>query len=257
MKTKVNLPIRSLIFPFVLLGLAELGCDGSQAEKTSKKEAAQTPRAGATKPHDSTKAAADDQGTAADPHAHHRHHAGLQIPAEAPLSGASLFHVESTFTTQAGKDLQLKELGGKPSVVAMVYTHCEHACPMIVADMKAIEKGLSDEQRRGVHFVLASIDPERDTVERLSAFAKQASLDASHWTLLRAEAGTVRELAAVLGVKYRPEPPSDFAHSNLLTVLDADGVIVHRQEGLGSDPKDSISALLKQLGAKRERVSPE
>jgi protein SCO1/2 len=171
----------------------------------------------------------------------------MQLPADKPLSGASLFHVESPWTTQDGREIRLASLSGSPLVLAMVYTHCEQACPRIVSDMKAIEKMLTPEERAKTRFVLASIDPERDTVQRLSAFAKQASLEAPRWVLVRAEDGAVRELTAVLGVKYRPEPPKDFAHSNLITVVDGEGVILHQQEGLGASPDASVNALRSQL----------
>jgi protein SCO1/2 len=262
MTSKLHLPTCSLLLPLALLGATTLGCDQAPSEKANheagKQEAAAESAAARKSATDETALRGHDAAKAAkDPHAHHRHQAGLELPADTPPSGASLCHIESTFTTQAGKELKFKEFAGKPIVLAMVYTHCEHACPMIVADMKAIEKGLSEEQRKGVHFVLASMDPDRDTVERLSAFSKQASLDASRWTLLRSDAGSVRELAAVLGVKYRPEPPSDFAHSNIITVLDAGGVIVHRQEGLGAQPQDSIAALSGQLAQKAAGAAPK
>jgi protein SCO1 len=41
-------------------------------------------------------------------------------------------------------------------------------------------------------------------------------------------------LAAVLGVRYRQVPATDFMHSNVITLLDAQGNIVHRQEALGA-----------------------
>jgi protein SCO1/2 len=43
---------------------------------------------------------------------------------------------------------------------------------------------------------------------------------------------SVLERAALLGVKYRSVSKTVFAHSNLITVLNKKGEIVHQQEGL-------------------------
>jgi len=116
-----------------------------------------------------------------------------------------------------------------------------------VSDMKAIESGLTEAQRKEVTFVLASIDPEHDTVTRLQTFAQEAHLTAPAWRLLRSDPGSVRELAAVLGLKYRAISATDYVHSNLVNVLDRGGLIVHQQEGLGVDPKATLAALEQAL----------
>lgn len=183
-----------------------------------------------------------------EPHAHHAHHdhAGhanhQDMPAGEAVPGQSLFQLESAWTDHQGKTLSLDELGGAPIVLAMVYTHCEHACPRIVADMHRIQGELG-ERAKDVHFVLVSIDPERDSVDRMATFARETGIDAEGWRVLRGEEADVRELAAVLGVQYKRVSPSDFAHSNLVHVLDADGVIAHRQEGLGTAPTATVAAL--------------
>ena len=123
----------------------------------------------------------------------------------------------------------------------MVYTHCEHACPRIIADMKSLRARLGDVGDR-VGYALVSIDPERDDVERLRAFAEKTGLGEG-WTLLRGPEGSVRELAAVLGVRYRRVSELDFLHSNLLSVLDPAGVVIHRQVGLGVDPTESATVI--------------
>ena len=54
---------------------------------------------------------------------------------------------------------------------------------------------------------------------------------------------TTRELAAALSVQYRPVGEADFAHSNQVAVLDAEGRVVHRQEGLGVAPTETVEVL--------------
>lgn len=188
-------------------------------------------------------APAPDQGpataTAPAVESSHAGHGGELAP-DAP-AGHSLYHLESEWRDQHGRARTLGELGGRALVVAMVYTHCGYACPRILMDMKRIEGELGG--RADVGFVFVSLDPERDTPERLGEYARSAALDSARWTLLTAPDGEVRELAALLGVRYRRTPDGEFEHSNVITVLDASGVVVHRQEGLGQDPAATVRVI--------------
>jgi hypothetical protein len=50
-------------------------------------------------------------------------------------------------------------------------------------------------------------------------------------------------LAAVLGVKYRKVSQTEFAHSNTVSVLDANGTVVFQQEELGVGVEASSKAV--------------
>lgn len=153
----------------------------------------------------------------------------------------SVYDLETAWTDQMGQARTLRSLAGRPQVVAMVYTHCAHTCPAIIAEFKRLEATLpAGAVETG--FVLVSLDPARDTPERLAEFAESARLDPARWTLLTGDEDGVREMAAVLGIRYRPEPGGEISHANAYTVLDAEGRIVHRQEVLGQ-PEGARAAL--------------
>lgn len=183
-------------------------------------------------------------GDAPDPHAGHAHHDHAhhaEAPPAAPLPGGSIYQIDASFTDQSGEAVRLADLAGRPTHIALVFTHCSNVCPRLVADIARIEDGLG-ERADDVRFVLLSIDPARDTPERLRAFADERGLDLKRWTLLRGDDRDVRMVAAALGVQYRAIADGDFAHSNLVTLLDARGVVVHRQEGLGAEPDAAVQA---------------
>lgn len=163
------------------------------------------------------------------------------------LPGRSLYQLSSPWMTQQGKAVTLRELQGRPYLVALVFTHCGYACPTIVRDMKRIAGQLSTEEREALGCLLVTVDPERDTVERLRAFAKTHDLDADRWTLLRSEDVHVRTLAAALGVRYKKESSGNVVHSNVITLLDQQGVIVRQQKGLGSDATVMSTAITDLL----------
>jgi protein SCO1/2 len=152
----------------------------------------------------------------------------------AAAPGFSVYDLQSQWRDQDGNARALASLRGRVQVMAMVYTHCTHTCPQIVVELKQLEAALSPEERARTGFVLVSLDPERDTPAQLEAFATSLRLDPAAWTLLTGDADDVRELAAVLGIRYRGEADAQISHSNAYLVLDADGGIVHRQDGLGS-----------------------
>ena len=160
------------------------------------------------------------------------------------ISDESVYNLNSIWTTQDGNKIELPDLMGKIQVITMIYTSCQFACPRIVADVNRIKsevekKGLGDK----VHFVLVSIDPEVDTPDKLHAFAKEYHMDPNEWMLLNGKDGDVLELAALLGVKYKKTTETDYAHSNIITVLDQQGEIVHQQVGLATDPAQTIEEI--------------
>lgn len=156
------------------------------------------------------------------------------------ISEESIFNLTSKWNTEEGNVIELKDLKGKPLVMVMIYTTCKAACPRLVADMRNIEKQIPENNKEDLQFVLISIDPETDTPKRLKAFAIENEMDGNHWTFLQGTMGGVREFANVLAVKYKQISPMDFSHSNIISVFNAGGELVHQQEGLGVDNKETV-----------------
>ena len=91
--------------------------------------------------------------------------------------------------------------------------------------------------------MLFSLDPGRDTPAALRRFAAEHALDRSRWRLLAASEDGVRDLSAVLGVKYKAEEGGEIAHSAMIFVIDREGVVRHRQVGLSQNPQELVAAL--------------
>ena len=144
---------------------------------------------------------------------------------------------------QTGEMRALGSLEGRVQVLAMVYTHCAHTCPRIVADMLQLE-AMTEELGKEVGFVLVSIDPDRDQPGRLASFAEGIGLDPARWTLLQGTDDGTRALAALLGVRYRQEADREIAHTNELTVLSPAGEIVHQRKGLDEPLEHTLDALV-------------
>ena len=165
------------------------------------------------------------------------------VDLSAELPELSIYNLPSTWTTQDGEDIQLEELRGKTLVMVMVYTSCKAACPRLVADMRNIEKQLPEEDLDKVRFIMVSIDPATDTPERLKAFSRENLMEEDHWMFLRGTEEATREFATVLAVSYKKISPIDFSHSNIISVFNENGVLVHQREGLGVDNEETVAAI--------------
>jgi protein SCO1/2 len=156
--------------------------------------------------------------------------------------GESIFDLDLQLIDQDGRRLTLADLDGHVMVAAMVYTSCTAVCLRVTEDMKKIEQQLSGVDR-DVRYVLFSLDPGRDTPEAMRQFASAHHLDTNRWRLVAASEDGVRDLAAVLGVKYQAEENGEIAHSAMVFVIDDDGVVRHRQVGVGQDPAALLDAV--------------
>lgn len=163
-----------------------------------------------------------------------RHAHAPQVADARPVPRGSLYAVPTTWTGSDGVAMPLASLRGAPAVIAMVYFSCTMTCPVITAELQAVQAALPAEVRAHTRFVLASFDSWRDSVPVLHAFAARMELDAQ-WTLLTAPQPTVRTLAALVGVSYRRLPSGDFEHANVITVLDADGIVRHQERRIPPD----------------------
>lgn len=163
-----------------------------------------------------------------------------------PISDLSIYNLPSKWTSQNGKDIELKELKGKVLVMVMIYTSCKSACPRLIADMRHIEERLPKNIKDNVTLVLLSIDPTVDTPERLKSFSIENKMDGDQWVFLRSTEENTREFAAVLAVNYKKITPIDFSHSNIISIFNAEGELAYQQEGLGVSSDETIKKITEE-----------
>lgn len=148
-----------------------------------------------------------------------------------PLPDNSVYHLGGEWRNQDNTAMPLAALAGKQQVISLIYTHCLHTCPTIVAVMQQIERKLPAKVLANTGFVLVSLTPDSDTPETLKEFAGKRKLSPARWTLLTGDPQQVRALAMALNVRYKRSDDNEVAHSNLFTLLDAEGRIVFQETG--------------------------
>jgi len=157
----------------------------------------------------------------------------------------SLYDLElEHLTDDAGKPVRLDVDRGHPVVVSMFYASCPSACPALMLETKAIDSELPADVRENVRYLLVSFDPARDDVAALAAVRSRHALD-GRWTIARTDEREVRQLATVLGLRYRFRDDGEIDHSTNLTLVRPDGGIDVQVDGLSKDK----SELVRRLGA--------
>ena len=143
----------------------------------------------------------------------------------------SIFLLDSKWQNQDGIELQLKDLKGKNLVVAMIFTSCQTACPLLIADMKKVASKIDPKKLKETSMVLITIDPENDTPEVLKKYAQERTMYGDPWIFLRTDMESTREFANVLAVKYKKITPIIFSHSNIISIFNKNGEMVSQEEG--------------------------
>ena len=176
---------------------------------------------------------------------------GAASPAEPKVkttdarSSMSVYNLKAALIDQEGRTLGLDAFRGQPVIISMFYTSCATMCPLLINNLQRAERALPEDVRKATRVLLVSLDTARDTPERLKALAAERHIDTARWRLTGTSDASVRELAAVLNIRYRRMPGGEIAHSSVVTVLDRDGVPVLRVE----DSMVDITALVHAINA--------
>jgi cytochrome oxidase Cu insertion factor (SCO1/SenC/PrrC family)/copper(I)-binding protein len=124
-----------------------------------------------------------------------------QDPDDLPLLGTKPFSLlpkpEFTFTDTHGNpyDFQ-KETHGKIALLYFGYTYCPDTCPLMMATLGAALKEVDPAVRDQVRMVFVTVDPDRDTPERLRSWL--GSFDTT-FVGLRGSMAVVDSLEGVYG----------------------------------------------------------
>lgn len=163
------------------------------------------------------------------------------------VSEHSIYRLEGSWIEDNGQALTLSDLRGNVQVVAFFYTTCAGICPVTV---KALQMLAAGEKADGAQaqFLLVTMDPKRDDLAALRRYRRTMRLEKGRWRLVRGSEMDVRKLAALLGFNYEQIESGEFVHANLVTVLDAQGRIVHQQSGVAEDPA-SLREAIQRAGS--------
>ena len=150
----------------------------------------------------------------------------------------SVYRLSLDLTDQAGKPAGLDRYRGQPVLISMFYASCPHVCPMLISTIQRMERELPEAQSGKLRVLMVSLDPARDTPEKLKDLAQRHHAELARWTFARTNAPSVRKLAAVLNIQYRQLPDGEFNHSTVISLLDSEGrIAAQTSQMLRLDPE--------------------
>ena len=150
--------------------------------------------------------------------------------AELMINGGVVFdqpRIMSDFEllNQAGESFTQENLKGQWSVVFFGFTSCPHICPttmMVLRDLKAsLDPGVADK----VNFMFITVDPARDTVEKIAEYLPNFD---SEFIGLTGEFLTLKRLATELNTAFVKVVKDDIDnydidHSGNLVLINPEG----------------------------------
>ena len=106
--------------------------------------------------------------------------------------------------TQDGKTLKFYDdvIKDKIVLISFIYTNCPDICPLTTARIAQVEDQLGDMVGRDIFFVSMTVDPERDTPERLKEFATAFDVGPG-WLFLTGKPEDIRVINSKLGDRSR------------------------------------------------------
>jgi protein SCO1/2 len=133
---------------------------------------------------------------------------------------------EFALTDHLGKPFGSKELAGRVWVANFIFTSCPTMCPELTETMKRVQKRMRN-MGDAVYLVSISVDPERDTPEKLFEFAKKYQVNPRRWRFLTGDLTAVKD-AVEKGFKMpmdKQDPPEgetifDITHGSRFVLVD-------------------------------------
>lgn len=152
---------------------------------------------------------------------------------------------DSVWIDQKGQKTKLSSLRGQTTLITMLYTSCEHTCPMILETMKQVETEVKKTNPRlSLKFITASFDTKKDTPQVLKKMMRTRHLAEDRWTLLRTtDQKAVAQLAKDLKITYAEGKNGHFSHNNVIAALNSEGEVIARTESL----MEGAEAIAKEL----------
>lgn len=166
-----------------------------------------------------------------------------------------------TFTNQLGNKVGWNEIGEKIVVADFFFTNCPTICPRMTMNMKSLQDGITNAQRVGsreadfIHFLSLSVDPERDSVERLKNWADRFQINPSNWWLLTGPKKEIYDLSIEhmkLGLVDGKGIDTGFFHTDYMVLIDKRRNIRGYYHGLDSSAVSRLSRDIVLLALEKD-----
>ncbi len=157
-----------------------------------------------------------------------------------------------SLTNQDERPIGREVFVGHVTVLDFIFTNCPFVCPTLTQKMLYLQNELAG---TGVRFVSVSVDPERDTPQRLREHAQRIGADLERWTFATGSWDEVRRLSEEgLGLGLGPDPNpanvitladgstmENILHTSRLVLVGPDGAVLGLYSGLEQADVDQLA----------------
>lgn len=166
-----------------------------------------------------------------------------------------------SLTNQDGLKVNWDSLKGKIVIADFFFTKCPTICPGMTMNMKRLAQSIHNGKRVGdktnkyVHFLSFSVDPERDSVERLKYWANRFQINPEQWWLLTGEKKVIYDFALneiKLGLIDGEGVDSNFVHSDKFVLIDSNRHVRGYYDGLDTASLAKLSNDLVMLTMEKD-----
>jgi protein SCO1/2 len=141
----------------------------------------------------------------------------LLPPNESAVLGRPV--ADAVFVDDAGKEIGVSTLAGRPIVVSPIFTRCRHTCSTIT---KSLAHALAALGEPAVDFEVLSLSFDAgDTPDDLARYRQRMKLPPG-WRLARADSEQLLPFLDSFDFRFISESDGGFTHPNLVVVLEPD-----------------------------------
>ena len=133
-----------------------------------------------------------------------------------------------SFIDENGERLSNEDLRGSLTLYNFTYTDCGEGCLATGPVMQEVQEMVAEMDTGGIPFqqVTISFDPERDTPERLLAYAESVGADTLTWHFATGEPTRLKNvIGGGFGAYYNREEDGNFKFSPMFVLVDGWGII--------------------------------
>ena len=123
---------------------------------------------------------------------------------------------------QNGKPVTDDSLRGRVWIADFIFTNCAGPCPKMSAIMAELQDQIGHPDIRLVSF---TVDPERDTPQKLKEYGKSFNADDSRWFFLTGSVDQMQDVAAGMKMAASKGENDQITHSTYFILIDREGQV--------------------------------
>jgi cytochrome oxidase Cu insertion factor (SCO1/SenC/PrrC family) len=151
-------------------------------------------------------------------------------------------------TVDGTSPFDLRTMRGRVWIADFIFTRCGGPCPMLTANMAGLQKRLPKE----IGLLSFTVDPDHDSPEVLTVYARKFGADPQRWFFLTGEkpelVRLIRDGFLLPIVENAAAKPGErVTHSTKMALIDAQGRLLGWYDGDDQESLDKLSADAKKL----------